>query len=141
MVGYIGLLCWGWFFHPDRKTNPSKAQPVALIPFQQTYRSFDHAWFVTTYKQQFQRNFLRNFFGNLFLFFPLGVLVHWALPNRERSTAISVGWRQVALGAFLLSLSAESLQYFFRVGFFDVDDILLNMVGALIGYAASQALA
>ena len=36
--------------------------------------------------------------------------------------------------AFMLSLSIEIIQLFTKVGCFDVDDLLLNTLGGLIGY-------
>ncbi|MEI3265755.1 MAG: VanZ family protein [Frisingicoccus sp.] len=35
---------------------------------------------------------------------------------------------------FLLSLFIECIQLIFRVGSFDVDDLILNTLGGLIGY-------
>ena len=37
---------------------------------------------------------------------------------------------------FLLSLSFETLQLIFKVGSFDVDDLLLNTIGGMLGYLA-----
>ena len=36
-------------------------------------------------------------------------------------------------------LAAEGAQLLFRVGSFDIDDIILNLLGVLIGYAAFKA--
>ena len=44
------------------------------------------------------------------------------------------GLIKVVLGSFLFSLIIESCQYIFKVGVFDVDDLLLNTIGRLIGY-------
>ena len=44
------------------------------------------------------------------------------------------GLIKVVLGSFLFSLIIESCQYIFKVGVFDVDDLLLNTIGGLIGY-------
>jgi glycopeptide antibiotics resistance protein len=41
--------------------------------------------------------------------------------------------RLVLLSVFLLSLSVETLQYVFRVGVADIDDVLLNTAGGWAG--------
>jgi glycopeptide antibiotics resistance protein len=40
----------------------------------------------------------------------------------------------VTIASFCLSLTFELLQLFFRLGSFDVDDLLLNTAGGMIGY-------
>lgn len=68
-----------------------------------------------------------NAIGNLLLFFPMGIY----MPTVRR------GMRRI--GKFLKKMLlivfvVEALQLVFRVGSFDVDDILLNVVGAAAGY-------
>lgn len=70
---------------------------------------------------------LENIFGNILIFLPLGVL----LPLLRKSFYSL--WRIVLL-TFLISLSLECVQLFFAIGSFDVDDVILNTLGALIGY-------
>ncbi len=75
---------------------------------------------------------IKNIGGNLILLFPLGVMVPilWSKFNSAIKTTFF---------AFCLSLSIEVLQllstYIGNAGrAFDIDDILLNTVGAYIGY-------
>ena len=75
---------------------------------------------------------LRNTLGNIALFLPLGILLP-LISNRFRSL------RRVLLGALCLSLSIEALQFVLR--FFgnpravDIDDVILNTLGACLGFA------
>ena len=75
---------------------------------------------------------LRNTLGNIALFLPLGILLP-LLFDRFRSL------RRVILLAAFLSLSIETIQFF--SAFFgnfrsvDIDDVLLNTLGACVGYA------
>jgi glycopeptide antibiotics resistance protein len=68
-----------------------------------------------------------NIGGNIVLFLPFGFL----LP---------LAWRwfsqplKLILAAFLCSLFLETLQLLFALGNFDVDDLLLNLCGALVGF-------
>lgn len=67
-----------------------------------------------------------NFLGNLFMFVPLGILV--PMMSRSYRKLIPIA----RLGA-LLSLLIEILQLFLNRGT-DVDDIILNTLGTVIGY-------
>lgn len=71
--------------------------------------------------------FITNLAGNVFAFSPFGFLVP-VMTEKKR------GLIKVVLGTFLFSLIIESCQYIFKVGVFDVDDLLLNTIGGLIGY-------
>ena len=46
----------------------------------------------------------------------------------------------VAISAFLISLSIETLQWIFRVGLFEFTDMVLNTLGAIAGSALSLGL-
>ncbi|KQL44779.1 antibiotic resistance protein VanZ [Brevibacillus choshinensis] len=73
-------------------------------------------------------NMLYNVLGNVALFMPLGMLV----PILFRSFQ---SIHRVFFTALVSSLTIEFLQFWLALGSFDVDDLLLNIVGALIGYA------
>jgi len=68
-----------------------------------------------------------NLVGNVLAFVPFGFILP-IIGKRLRSM-----WKVTVLG-FLLSLSVELLQLIFKVGCCDVDDLLLNTLGALLGY-------
>ena len=71
--------------------------------------------------------FITNLVVNAFAFSPFGFLLP-VMTEKKR------GLIKVVLGSFLFSLIIESCQYIFKVGVFDVDDLLLNTIGGLIGY-------
>ncbi|OPG99714.1 hypothetical protein B2I21_01610 [Chryseobacterium mucoviscidosis] len=70
---------------------------------------------------------VKNLFGNIVLFIPLGIWIPW-LFRRCRKFWPFTG------GVVLLLFAVEVTQLFTRLGSFDVDDIMLNTVGAWIGY-------
>ncbi len=74
---------------------------------------------------------VRNTVGNVVLFLPLGILLPM-LSERSRR------FRRMLLTAAFLSLSIETIQFFLRfVGndrAVDIDDVLLNTLGALLGF-------
>jgi glycopeptide antibiotics resistance protein len=74
----------------------------------------------------------QNIIGNIVLFIPLGILLPFASKRFYSLTRVFVF-------AFCLSLSIEVIQFFSRfLGNFrvvDIDDILLNTLGACIGFS------
>jgi len=70
----------------------------------------------------------RNLAGNVVLFIPWGIYIPF-LFKKNRALL------RFILTMFILLLSIEVLQITLRRGMFDIDDIILNMAGALIGYA------
>lgn len=76
-----------------------------------------------------KENFRNNLAGNIVMFIPLGIFLPWLYNNRFRKV--------VVIGA-LASVSIESIQYLnMFAGYYryvDVDDVILNTLGAIIGY-------
>ncbi|RUT28034.1 VanZ family protein [Paenibacillus zeisoli] len=75
---------------------------------------------------------VKNLFGNIILFIPLGVI--FPLLNTRYLRTIPF-----LLVVILVLLAVELIQLFTKVGSFDVDDIILNTFGALIGFVATVA--
>lgn len=69
-----------------------------------------------------------NVVGNVLAFVPFGVFLP-LLVRRVRS------FGKTLLLGFEFSLLVEIVQLFSKVGSFDVDDIMLNTLGVLLGYA------
>ncbi|WIM69082.1 VanZ family protein [Corynebacterium breve] len=76
---------------------------------------------------------LLNVIGNTALFIPVGFLaVTLASPRRPLFTAATTG--------FVASLAIEIAQYALAVGYSDIDDLIFNTLGALIGGLAATRL-
>jgi glycopeptide antibiotics resistance protein len=75
---------------------------------------------------------LRNLFGNLLLLLPLGLLGPIALPFLDR-------WWRVALVALLVSAAIELTQLAVPDRSADIDDVIVNVVGAVIGFLVFKA--
>ncbi|MCZ8521049.1 MULTISPECIES: VanZ family protein [Paenibacillus] len=69
-----------------------------------------------------------NLFGNVGVFVPFGILLPVLFRRCRRRPAV---FAASFLGPLVL---LELLQMLLRVGTFDVDDLLLNSIGAAIGY-------
>ena len=65
--------------------------------------------------------------GNIFLFIPFGLIFAIFFRTMRKLWKISIG-------AFILSLSIETIQLIFRKGLFELDDLFNNVIGAIIGY-------
>jgi glycopeptide antibiotics resistance protein len=70
---------------------------------------------------------LRNLFGNLGLLLPLGLLGPIALPLLAR-------WWLILPLALLISVSIELAQHWIPDRSADIDDVIVNVSGALLGY-------
>ncbi len=67
-----------------------------------------------------------NLFGNVLIFMPFGFFMPMA--SRYRSFFSTLFY------SFGLSLCVETFQLVTKVGSFDVDDLLLNTIGGVLGY-------
>lgn len=68
--------------------------------------------------------------GNIALFMPLGAALYVAGRNLS---GIKWGLGGAMLIGLMVSLCIESAQYIFALGFSDVDDLLYNTVGSVLG--------
>ena len=76
---------------------------------------------------------LKNLLGNLLPFIPFGFLLPIAYPR------IKAFFKVFLVGMFAV-LFIEIFQYMTRLGSFDIDDIILNIVGGIIGFLLYTAL-
>lgn len=67
-----------------------------------------------------------NLLGNIVIFLPLGFFIPMASKYRSFFTT--------TIYSLLLSFIVETFQLVTRVGSFDVDDLLLNTIGGVLGY-------
>lgn len=124
-VVYMLLLVYLLFFSEEygRAAQVEHIYRYNLKPFVEIRRFW-------SYRRQLGNIALfTNIFGNVLGFIPYGFI----LP---------VIWSRMRSGFFIifsglaLSLTVEVIQLITRVGCFDVDDLLLNTLGAAIGYFA-----
>ena len=67
-----------------------------------------------------------NLLGNVLIFLPFGFFM--AMASKYRS------FLSTLIYSFALSLTIELSQLFMKVGCFDVDDLLLNTIGGILGF-------
>lgn len=113
-------------FYPMETVN-GKVQPLifeaaAIFPLRVNYIPFVN---ISDYETKF--DFLINLVGNSAMFIPTGILLPLIYKRFDRF------WK-VLLGGAVLSLSIEILQLPFAVRASDIDDLILNVSGCIIGY-------
>ncbi len=113
------------FFLARRRPRPSLTRhrfPHNLIPFRQKLQDLSYYHSMSAFERW---NFLTDLLGNIGLFVPLPFFLVFFFKIKEP-------WKTVVIAA-IISGGVELTQYIFRIGIADIDDILLNILGAVIG--------
>lgn len=92
-----------------------------VVPFQEIMRFIRYRDYIDF------MSVVINLLGNVVAFMPFGALIRWVVDRKMH-------WYQAMGYTFLFSLSVELLQLVAKVGVFDVDDLILNTLGGLIGF-------
>ncbi len=142
-VGFVSLIIWkGWkegtrysvvllfvewvfliFGTALLFRDASAERGYSLMPFISYWEYGEKSYFM----ERFAINLL-----NVALFVPVGLLVGLGFRN--------ISWKRVLQLGFFLSLTIEILQFIFKKGYAEVDDIIHNVVGCLIGYGICSLL-
>lgn len=110
LVFIIYILCLYYILTNSDSGNSG----INFIPFKEMFR-----YEFGSYK------FYKNIIGNIVMFIPFGYFASHYLNNRKCSTII--------ITTAIICTCTEGMQYYLgRV--FDIDDIILNVVGAFIGF-------
>ena len=119
---YLCLLAYFMFFSESfGRTEADREYAYNLVLFKEISRYFRH------YDVLGFSLFMINIVGNIAAFIPFGFI----LPIISRRSRL---WYNTVMFGFIWSLTLETLQLIFKVGSFDVDDMLLNTLGAAAGY-------
>lgn len=132
-ICYMILLVYFLFFSEEYgRTEPYETYKYNLELFKEIKRYWYNREKIGTLF------FLINLVGNVVVFMPFGFLVP-VMYREQRKDVVYRGhyFRSmlfVLLLGFLFSLVIEFIQLVTKVGCFDVDDLLLNTSGVLLGY-------
>ena len=122
--------------HPSAGYGQSGTPSVNIIPFTEMFRGFHPNHFSLGYMI---RHLESNLIGNILLLLPLGFFLP-TLWSKFRS------FKRTVLIGILGSLSIETAQYILAyLGLSsgrasDIDDVILNSIGVIIGYMVFQAI-
>ena len=132
---YLVFLLWILFF---------SREPEKTISLKEYILRYSNCLPLKTMGKYIRYFFLRKDFLSLWLgFYNIGGNFLLFLPMGFFMPRLFAKWRKK--GAFALRMlgmivTVETMQAFFRVGIFDIDDILLNFLGALLGYVINKRL-
>lgn len=122
-VVYILLLIYFLFFAEwYGRTSEVYVEPqYNLIPFLEIRRFW-------IYREQIGIwNVFLNLAGNVIGFIPFGFILPIMSPNLQKGGL-------VVFFGMMMSIMVEAMQLLGKVGSCDVDDVILNTVGAFLGY-------
>lgn len=118
---YLGYLAYLLFLSPSFGRTASVVREYNLIPFKTIKNYIKYRAHVNT------KTLIINIIGNVVAFMPMGFFIPILFRNKRNLV-------EVLFFSSLISLVVEFIQYRFVVGSFDVDDIILNTLGGVIGY-------
>jgi glycopeptide antibiotics resistance protein len=121
-LAYLSLLGYAVFFSSDFGREEHAEYRYNLTLLQEIGRYYGVGMRTGSW-----RLFLMNVVGNICVFMPFG----WFLPVLIEKCR---KWFSVLLLSLELSLAVEIVQLITKVGSFDVDDLLLNTIGGIMGY-------
>lgn len=113
-IGYFILLA-NLLFVSGRYGSLSKR--VSLIPFKTISSYLESIYYYKSYAA------IINIVGNIVLFIPIGFIISIYIKNKLLDLIILL----------LISISIEILQFIMALGVTDIDDVILNFSGELIG--------
>lgn len=120
---YMCVLVYVVFFAEAMGRTPQDGYVYNLTPLKEIKRFMKYIWD----NDALGRAARLNIFGNIIAFIPFGMY----LPYTSES---KLGFISTFLYIFSLSLTIELVQLITKVGSCDVDDIILNALGGVIGY-------
>ena len=98
------------------KRSTTEDVRISLIPFISFVKAMDEV------------EIYRSMLMNICLFLPLGLSLPFALFEKfKHNVLITITF------AFLLSVGVEAVQFIFRLGLCETDDVIMNVLGASIG--------
>ncbi len=119
LVVYSALVLYIVFFSRRRRSLVWSPDMVNLVPLLNTFRDHRHindiGWW----------NYWENIFGNIALFVPMPAVVASSFDLRGR-------WLLLGIGV-AVSVLIEVTQYVWEIGIPDIDDVIFNSVGAMLG--------
>lgn len=119
LYAYILILCF--------LRRPFSGRTINAVPFNGTFLMLEA--FINNPKGSFEAPLI--FFGNLLVFIPMAFIVNRLLKNAKPIHIMVIG--------FIIPIVVEGYQYVLECGNVDVDDLILNWLGFLIGFLIDLA--
>ena len=127
---YLIIICLLYFFLVfyivfllDYRLNENFYGSMNIIPFYKCHK------FIFNYEDltiAIKVSFLKEFFGNIILLFPFAKALEIVLQKK-------LTFKKKCFYIFITSFCIEFAQYIFNLGIMEVDDIILNFSGGILG--------
>ncbi len=117
----IALVYFLLFAEMFGRTNTEKTYRYNLVLFKEIWRFWHYREILGT------TAVLLNLVGNVVGLMPFGFFLPFLAKRTRRCYTVTCL-------TFLFSLTIELIQLLCKVGSFDVDDLLLNTIGGMLGY-------
>jgi glycopeptide antibiotics resistance protein len=121
IIYLVGLVYFLFFAESMGRKISNREYSYNLVLFKEITR------FIKYHNELGMTAVLTNILGNIVCFIPFGFMLP-ILSTKARKFIL------VCLISFELSIVIEITQLIFKVGSFDVDDIVLNTLGGLVGF-------
>ena len=122
---YCAALMYLVFFSRGFRTQYSYSHYFKYFTNFIPFKTITH--YIDMYNSGFRFLPIWNLLGNFVLFLPMGLLLPCVFKGFRR-------FRRVVLCIFIMVVLVEVAQFSLRVGIIDVDDVIFNLSGAMIGY-------
>ncbi len=126
VFAYYLFLLYCFLFAGGRADYDYSYNPVNWIPFQKII-----AHYANDDSSGNLMFLLLGYLKNAALFLPLGFLLPYT-GKRMQNLGL------VTLGSLLLILVVELVQHLTHTGFFDIDDVILNLLGVVCGFGIAR---
>lgn len=118
---YLILMVYFLFYSEQMGRKPGNAYRYNLQPFAEIKRYLKYSHRIGSF------HVLLNLWGNVLCFVPFGFVI----PILSASTR---KFYKITILSFMASTIVEVIQLLSKRGSFDIDDILMNTLGGVIGY-------
>ena len=119
-LAYSSFFVYVLFFARRRRNLSQRI--FNIVPLNSTLDNFKN---LPSYNNHELLNFYSNLIGNVILFVPFPSLLLFLFKIKSR--------KNIFLLTFFSSVIIELIQYIFKRGVADIDDIFLNTIGAFLG--------
>ena len=120
----FALYCF--LFAGGRAEYDYSYNPANWVPFQQIFANFANGGSIDSLAY-----LALDYLKNAALFVPLGFFLPYTGKRMKH-------FGLVVIISFLLILAVELIQHWTHTGFFDVDDVICNLLGVVCGYGVSR---
>lgn len=115
---YALFLIYILFFISSRLSTYNNINLIPFATINRYFRFFEYFTFI---------NWFLNIFGNIIIFIPFGFLLPIITTYFNRL------WKVLSI-TLIVTISVEMIQYVTKVGELDIDDVILNTLGSIVGY-------